>query len=290
MSALRARIAPGSGGAGFLSRAYRRSPLRGLRKVYLDHRGLRASDVFLASYPRSGSVWLRFLVLEMCRRQASFVDVMRDVPYVGEHAAAASLLADGGRVIKTHEPYLAAYRRAIHLVRDPRDVCLSYFRFMQRNGRITLRPGDDEAASFDRFVDAFIAGRLDAHGTWEKHLLSWLDAARDGHCDVLLLRYEDLRADTPSAVERIADWLGTGLAAGDAERIADRCSIERMRDHERDAMSRTPQALPAVAIRSGVPLIGSGAVAGWRSRMTAGQVARFGEFARGMALVGYPTA
>jgi len=29
--------------------------------VWIRHKSLRSSDVFLASYPRSGSTWLRFL-------------------------------------------------------------------------------------------------------------------------------------------------------------------------------------------------------------------------------------
>jgi hypothetical protein len=284
-------IAPGSGGAGLVVRTYRRSPLRWIRRVYLDHRGLTDNDVFLASYPRSGSVWLRFLIYEMTRGNSSLVAVQRDVPYVGWHRPAAALLPDGGRAVKTHEPYLPIYRRAIHLVRDPRDVCLSYFRFLQRMEKVTVRPSDNVEASFERFVDAFIGGRLDAHGTWQSHLFSWVTAAEDARADVLRIRFEDMRADTPASVLRIGTFLGLELSAERAAAVAQRCSIAAMRAAEAHAVAATPEALPAASLRTRVPLIAEGAVEGWRERMTPAQAARIADaFARGLAMMSYPAA
>jgi hypothetical protein len=265
--------------------------VRWLRRVYLDHRGLAGNDVFLASYPRSGSVWLRFLVYEMTRGDSSLADVQRDVPYVGWHRSAAALLPSGGRIVKTHEPYMAAYRRAIHLVRDPRDVCLSYFRFLQRMEKITVRPTDDVAASLDRFIDAYVAGRIDAHGTWQSHLLSWLRAADAKHAEVLRIRFEDMRAQPARNVQRIGGFLGLDLSPERAAGIAERCSITAMREAESHAVANTPEVLPAASLRTRVPLIGDGAVEGWRARMTAGQAKRVAEaFADGLALMGHPAA
>src|SRR6266851_1462404 len=33
--------------------------------IWIRHRGLNSSDVFLASYPKSGSTWLRFQLFEI---------------------------------------------------------------------------------------------------------------------------------------------------------------------------------------------------------------------------------
>ncbi len=283
-------VAKGSDGAGLARRIYRRSPIRYLHKVSWNHRGLRPEDLFLASYPRSGSVWMRFILVEMLSGDATFTAVSSNAPYVGRHGTAPSIAPGGGRVIKTHELYRSPYRRAIHLVRDPRDVCISYFHYLQRIGKITIGEGDDLDASFDHHVNAFLAGRVDAHSTWQGHLLSWWQADKEGRCDILRVAYEDLRADPPVEIMRIADWMGRPIDDANARSIADRCSFERMRHAEHDARQNDPTVFGKVAIRSGMPLVREGRAGGWRERLTTDQQARFGAFAEGLSLMGYEAA
>jgi len=275
-------VARGAAGAGLVRRAYRRSPLRRLARVERTHRGLRPDDVFIASYPRSGNAWLAFIVLELSGRHATFDSVRFEVPIVGAHARAPALVPGGGRFIKTHERYLRAYRRAIHLVRDPRDVALSYFRFMQREGSLVLREGDDVGATFDTYLDAFILGRLHPSGTWQGHLRTWLDAAARGDASILRLRYEDMRADPAAHVGQIAEWLGFGISSEEAIQVAERCSLERMREAERESDPRV-----FGRVRPEVAYVGPAFVGGWHAGLTEEQQRRFAAFADGIALMGY---
>src|SRR5215472_10450025 len=96
-----------------LSKTWLRAPL-----VSLRHRGLDARDVFFASYPRSGSTWLRFLLFETLSGQSSAFGKVNDcIPDVGDHLKAPRLLPGGGRLIKTHEPYRNSYEKALYIVR-----------------------------------------------------------------------------------------------------------------------------------------------------------------------------
>lgn len=283
-------IAPGSDGAGLARRLYRRSPLRAVYTSAWQHRGLRPADVFMASYPRSGSSWVRFLIMELTLGEASFDGLTRAMPPIGAQHRGLATLPGGGRFIKTHEPYHARYRKALHLVRDPRDVAISYFPFMQRIGKIVVRAGDDRDASFDRFIDAFIAGRVDAYGTWQSHLMSWLDGASSGRSDVLRLRYEDLRSDPAGKVVEISQWLGLPVSMSRAVEIVERCSIERMRDSESKNVAHADSIFARQGRATGIGVINTGTVEAWRERMTPAQVARFGAFARGLAAMGYAAA
>ena len=137
--------------------------------VAYRHRGLRPDDVFLASYPRAGSNWVKFLLLEsITGRDLTFPESDEMMPYVGDHHSAPNVLPDGGRLLKTHEWYRQQYGRSIYLVRDPRDVVLSEYKYLAGRGKYTR--------GFDRFVEEFVGGTATGLGFWGDHVLSWLEA------------------------------------------------------------------------------------------------------------------
>ena len=48
--------------------------------IWYRHRGCTDADAFVASYPRSGSTWLRFLLFEvLCKDSAIFDNVNRPI-------------------------------------------------------------------------------------------------------------------------------------------------------------------------------------------------------------------
>src|SRR5579872_7348300 len=94
--------------------------------IWLRHRGLSANDIFLASYPRSGNTWLRFVLSEaLSGEEIDFDNINSFIPELKWHKQGKPLLAGQGRVIKTHEQYRKEYKKAIYIVRDVRDCALS---------------------------------------------------------------------------------------------------------------------------------------------------------------------
>lgn len=163
--------------------------------------GLRAEDVLLASFPRSGSTWLRFVLAnlvslrELDGGEVDFPRLNSMMPELG----ASDLLARWPystlpRTIKTHRRYsvlLRVSRRRVLLVRDPRDVMVSSYLYEQGKTR-------------PRFVGEFGAFlRLPALGleAWFRHLRSWRARA------TLELRYEALRARELEEVTRLLDHM-----------------------------------------------------------------------------------
>lgn len=245
-----------------------RRPLRllvkrsGARDAYVRfrHRGLRREDVALASYPRSGNTWTRFLLYQLISgTESSFAEVDAGVPYIGEHTPATRrLLPDGGRLIKTHEYTPSLYSRAVYLVRDPRDVILSEHRHQTKFG-FYRRPLDD-------FVDDFVAGRVHGLGTWSSHVERWLDASERDDQRVIVVRFEALRSDAAGQLARIAAFLGLDADPDRLEFAIEASSLARMRKAE----DRSDMARVNPEIRH----ISEGKVGGWSERLTAGQQER----------------
>src|SRR5579862_7415061 len=165
-----------------LSKTPARAPL-----VWMRHRGFQPADVFVGSYPRSGSTWLRFMLLEILSGESSgFANTNEMLPDVGKHEAGAPVLPGGGRLIKTHEPFRKEYRKAIYLVRDARDVALSEFAYQKALGLA----GDD----FETYLPRFLRGQVNPFGSWTAHVDSWMNAKDKGFADVLLVRFDEMRS------------------------------------------------------------------------------------------------
>src|ERR1700691_1065530 len=162
-------------------------------------------DVFVVSYPRSGNTWTRFLIANLMypRENVSFANIERLIPDTSSQSNRALKRTPRPRIIKTHEYFDHRYPKTIYIVRDPRDVALSYYDFQRKYRQI------EDDYPLDRYVDDFVSGRLISAdwGTWAENVASWVYTRSHGK-DFLLLHYEDMIKDTASELLRIAVFLG----------------------------------------------------------------------------------
>lgn len=251
-----------------LSKTSARSPL-----VWVRHRGFQTPDAFVGSYPRSGSTWLRFMLLEILAGQASgFSNTNEMIPDVGRHLTAAPVLPAGGRLIKTHEPYRPEYKKAIYLVRDPRDVALSEFAYQKALGL----SGND----FSIYLERFLRGEVNPFGSWSHHAQSWMDAADHGRSEVLLVYFEELKRNSEQELSRIVEFLGVTVQAIRIREAVANNSMDRMRQKEK--------ADPQRASAKG-KFIRSGSAGGWREAFTEDQSQLVQQYAGNiLARLGYP--
>jgi len=240
--------------------------------VWTRHRNFRAGDVFLASYPRSGSTWLRFMLLEILAGQASgFSNTNEMLPDVGKHQSGAPVLPGNGRLIKTHEPFRAEYRKAIFLVRDPRDVALSEFAFHRALGLA----GDD----FDVYLDQFLRRTVNPFGSWISHANSWVDAAGAGRTQILQVNFEQLKRSPAPELERITDFLGMPEVRDRIPAAIANNSLQRMKEKEKAKPQRT-------SARGN--FIRSGSAGNWQSALTPQQAQLVQQYAGNLlARLGY---
>jgi hypothetical protein len=199
---------------------------------------LEKTVVWIASYPKSGNTWVRFLVCNLVfGLQDSAAALNHLAPDIHELAVVPEP-PTAPVFIKTHFslsptlPLAAHTAAAIYVVRNPADVMLSNFHYSRRSG-----PATEEAQpNLEEYVYQYLAAHGDPRwikarmGTWDSHVQSWLAT---GHSfPVLPLRYEDLLADGRNGAQQICSFLGLVRSDEEIERAVTGASFQRMRQIE----------------------------------------------------------
>jgi hypothetical protein len=256
-----------------------KSPAR-LPVIWVRHRGLHANDVFLASYPRSGNTWLRFVLSEaLTGTSIDFDNVDNFIPELKWHRGAVPILEGHGRLIKTHERWRKEYRKAIYIIRDVRDVALSQY---ARSAQLGIVDPD-----IDKFLLAFLQGRNQAHpyGAWDRHLRAWLDGPLSHEGKLLVVKFEDLRRSPERELTRMLEFVHGPTGAETVSTALANNSVEQMRAKE--VKSRKLYQSTTEVGR----FVRKGAVQGWRTVLTPAQLQLFEQYAGPeLARAGYPSA
>jgi len=189
--------------------------------------------VWLASYPRSGNTWLRFLLAHYLLGE---VGNARDVDQCIPNLHRVGRIPDreeGPRLGKTHlvfsslHPFLDETAGFIYLIRSPKDVLLSnlnYFRLREQLA-VTER---EFALEFIR-AGGVPLWREAGIGSWEEHVRSWLE---ESSLPRLVIAYENLRRSPREALRRTLRFLGFAIEEQRLERAVEGSSLERMRSFE----------------------------------------------------------
>jgi hypothetical protein len=151
----------------------------------------RDDDIWLASYPRSGSHFVRFILVSAQHflRHGSFpndLSGMKAIPDV--HGRRLDFAEGSPRILKTHFPFDPRYRRVIHLIRDPRDVLISYFHYSKGLPHLFYEPVPNYY-KLPQFMDFFLRGKV-WPGDIKAHSASYSSRAAD--IEYTCIRYERL--------------------------------------------------------------------------------------------------
>ncbi|MBO41862.1 MAG: hypothetical protein CMJ04_02675 [Pelagibacteraceae bacterium] len=178
--------------------------------------------IWLASYPKSGNTWLRLFLcsyLFLDSKTKSFsLDLIKNIPsfpnkkLFAAHGIKPKNFEDVAKswliiqkkinsnnkvnFLKTHHSYVTLNQYsftnkentigAIHLVRDPRDVLISYSKHMNKTVDETLKliTANNHVGYLD---DTNITG--DIRGSWSLHYNTWKNFNLK---EKIIIRYEDL--------------------------------------------------------------------------------------------------
>ena len=202
---------------------------------------LQHDDVFIVTFPKSGTTWVQQIV-RLLRNggQADGVKLDRCIPwlevldsalgrlmgYNKEMASSSDLLSP--RAFKSHFPYAftpgglphTTTAKYIYVMRNPKDVCVSQWHHV-------MMMNVDPNLTWDQHVGQWLSTKAH-YGTWFDHTLGWWkhkDAS-----NILFIKYEDMKVDPHTTVRMIADFIGLRDATeGVIENAVQRSSFASMK-------------------------------------------------------------
>ena len=149
-------------------------------------------DIFVCGFPKSGNTWVQNLLASLIfglePRYLTDQLVQAIVPDV--HQAKFYKRFFEPCFFKTHHTIRQEYRRVVHLVRDPRDVAVSFYHFDKARGRNT---------DLDAKVELVIDG-------WRRHSQGYIN--NHTGAATMHVRYEDLLKQPESEVQRLTEFAG----------------------------------------------------------------------------------
>jgi Sulfotransferase domain len=223
-------------------------------------------DVFLVSYPRSGNTWTRFLLGNLLYPEVpvAFWNIESRIPEIYFNPDRALRALPRPRMLKSHECFQPHYPNVIYVVRDPRDVAISFY---HHNVKARNIPDDYPMNSF---VPRFIAGEFDRKfGCWRDNVLSWI-SLRGGSSNFMVLRYEEMKRDTAGALLQAVAFLEhcsfrkIDSSSEALQRAIELSSPERMRALEKEEAASW---VLTKSTRSDKPFVRTAKAGGWKSQL-----------------------
>lgn len=269
--------------------------------------------VWLASYPKSGSTWMRMFLHAYLTDGTVDINAINETGELGDlrkslykavapgpleeipetetlflRTAALYRLAclEGDQLVKTHccngrvfgiELIPREFTKgAIYLVRDPRDVAISYAHHLAR--------------TIDETIDGMVEpttmtmkeNRYQYMATWSAHVESWVSApAEHPAYPVLIVRYEDMLEKPFETFRHVAHAM-TGKCDDDLlQRSIEASSFDRVKEQERESGFLECSEKADRFFRSGK--------SEWRDVLTPDQIERIErDHGKTMQKLGYP--
>lgn len=239
-------------------------------------------DTMIVSYPRSGNTWMRFLVAHLLHptMSISFANIETLIPDTAAISSRDLKRTPRPRVIKSHEYFDHRYPKVIYIVRDPRDVVLSFYDFQRKYRQI------EDSYPLAKYVDKFVNGRLNSAswGTWAENVGSWT-SARQGSKRLLLVRFEDLLHDPKLELARVAHFLSVPASPEMLDQVVANSSAARMRKLEKE---QEHQWTATQKHRKDIPFVRAAKAGGWKSQLPKQSAAQIEQaWASVMASLGY---
>ncbi len=186
----------------------------------------RDNDAYIAAFPRSGSTWLRTILVNILEPEAQGnPDVFNArIPAVSIRNASIINRLSSPRLIMTHSCWRPSMNKVVYLVRDGRDAFISSYHY-----HVTREGQDMTLEDYYQLYRREIYGR-----TWQRHTESFLLKGQQVlGGNLLSLRFDDLKLDTLHSIRGVCAFLNIDADDASIEHAISYASLENAKKIER---------------------------------------------------------
>ncbi|XP_018612588.1 amine sulfotransferase-like [Scleropages formosus] len=192
---------------------------------------IRDSDVFVITYPKSGTIWMQQILSLIEGRGDVTVTMHKEasqrIPWLEDAGGKNRFAGDPSpRLRVSHLDYKFMPRalkqkrgKVIYLARNPKDILVSYFHFHYYAAVF------ETPENFSDFFEKFLEGRVFC-GRWFDHIKTWY--SHKDEMNFLYLTYEEMIQDLRAAVERISMFMGKELINAELDSVAEHSTFDEM--------------------------------------------------------------
>ncbi|KAG8230726.1 hypothetical protein J437_LFUL010827 [Ladona fulva] len=257
---------------------------------------IRPDDVFVVSFPRTGSTWTQELVwllghdldyegaklpqqiraplLEISAVLSNDEDILG---WVNQNGDLLDLMeqAPSPRYLKSHLMWHLLPRqietvkpKIIYVARNPKDMCVSYYHYCC----LVHRMNPD---SFEEFCDLFLRGKTAMGNIWD-HIFGFWNRRHEPN--ILFLKYEDMKKDFMAVIKEVARFLGKNPSEEEIIKLEEYLSFKNMQKNPAVNLKPLMDTLRGedyMGHENRSNFIRKGVVGDWKNYMSLELVSRF---------------
>ncbi|CAN8308050.1 unnamed protein product [Cochlearia groenlandica] len=195
------------------------------------------TDIILASFPKSGTTWLKALIFALLERSKSpssddhhplksnnphhLIPFLESDLFLNSSTPDLSKFTSSPRLFSTHMPLQPPFHdspcKIVYVCRDVKDVLVSFWHF--RCAYLEI----------ESMFESFCSG-VGFFGPYWEHVLSYWRGSLEDPKHVLFMRYEELKAEPFAQVKRLAEFLDCPFTkeeeeSGSVDKVIELCSL-----------------------------------------------------------------
>ncbi|XP_071499182.1 sulfotransferase 1A1-like [Diadema antillarum] len=263
---------------------------------------VRPDDIWLCTYPKSGTHWMGEIVGLILTRGvpekmdrslatscAEMIDMKQKMPATREEELKNPMdltpfldkiaAAPSPRLIITHlplrflPPKLEERGRVIYVARNPKDVLNSLYSMMVKGN---IDPNMPKDAGLTFLLSSFMEDK--AHfGPWREHVREFWKIRGEKNAGFFF--YESMKKDPVGSVRDVANLLGVDLTAEELQKVVEHSSFKGMsKTYATGEASATEGNKDFFEQIKTLPFLGKGYAGQWKDRFTVAQNEIFDKF------------